>query len=157
MQRKRLLPLLCLSFLWFGFTCYGQVITVRVIDIRNGHPLEKQRISINWAYQKGEPRPAKYDKVTTLETDIEGMVQISLPEPPPGYLQLGLQMTLEHWHCVPELLMSTQEVIQHGKVGRIPPEIKESDFPVKAKPGEIVYPARPYTFMQRLLNPIMKR
>ncbi len=145
-----------LFLLWFNPFCLAQVITVRVIDIRNGHPLEKLQVSISLFYEKGQPKPAKYDKIIKLETDMEGKAQINLPEPPPGYLSFGITMSSEHWHYAPITTVKTEQLIQQGIVVDVPAERKKSDFPVKAKPGEIIFPARPHSFFHRLVNPIMK-
>ena len=142
-------------FLLLESVSYGQVITIRVIDIRNGKPLEKQHVSILIIYDRDETTPTKYDKVVKLETDIEGMAQIRLPEPLPGTLQFGLRMTLQHWHYVSGSMVSTKKLTQQG-IELIPTEKRKSDCRIKAKAGEIVFLVRPFSFFERLFYPVMK-
>jgi hypothetical protein len=49
-----------LFLLWISPACFGRVITIRVINGKNGQPLVKQPISIALEYRQSEPKPAKY-------------------------------------------------------------------------------------------------
>ena len=136
--------------------CLAQVVTVRVIDITNGHPLKHQHVLLFLFYNdKKEPLPAKYDKITDRETNINGEAQFALPEPPPKRLDFKMRMSSAHWHYVENFYANTQEVIQKGFVE---PHFKpkKTDALVKAVPGEIILFARPTTFFYRLFYPIMK-
>src|SRR5713226_2379832 len=67
--------------LWLSPSCFGQVIRIRVIDLKTGRPLQKQPVSVTLFYDKGEKTPAKYDANLRLETDVNGEAQFRLPEP----------------------------------------------------------------------------
>jgi hypothetical protein len=128
------------------------MVTIRVVNIRNGQPLPKQRISLSLFYEKEELRPEKYDRTIRMETRINGEAQIRLPEPPPKHLYLFLKMSSKYWHYVFDIDICTQELIQHGKVGPLP-DTKTASVPVEAAPGEVIFIARPYTFIERLFSP----
>jgi hypothetical protein len=137
--------------------CFAQTITIRVINIRNGDPLQKQQVSISIGYDKGEEAPAKYDKIVNLETDIEGKAEYNLPEPPPRYVHFRVRLSSEYWHYAPVSTERTQELIQQGVVVSTPQtKPRKSDFPIKVKPGEIIFLARPFTFFERLFYPVTK-
>jgi hypothetical protein len=145
-----------LSILLLSPFCLAQTIIVRVINAKNGHPLQKQEISISIGYDKGEVAPATYEKSIAVETDIEGKAQFKLPDPPPKWLSFRIRLSSEHWHYASRATERTQELIEHGIVISVPGKPKESDVPIKAVPGEIIFPARPFTFFERLLFPIEK-
>jgi hypothetical protein len=133
------------------------MIRVRVIDDTNGHPLPKQQVSISLLYEKGEKVPANYDALLQLETDVNGEVQFRLPEPAPAHLAAQVRLTSEHWHCGCTALVDTQDLIQKGLVGPEPGHgSTRSTASVKAEPGEILFVARPFTFFERLLYPLVK-
>lgn len=77
--------LVCPLLLWFGYSCAGQAVTIRVVDAAHGHPLQKQRVSVTLFYDKGERRPAKYDATLGIETDASGEAHFKLPEPAPAH------------------------------------------------------------------------
>ena len=67
---------------WLGPFCFGQVITIRVINANNGHPLKKQQVSVSLLYEKDQKPPVTYDAVVRVATDAEGKAQFDLPAPP---------------------------------------------------------------------------
>jgi hypothetical protein len=106
-------------------------------------------------YEKNEAVPVKHDQITRV-TDTKGKVQIILPDPAPKYLSFSLQINWARWRCSSSDVVLTQDLIQQGIVGRIPPKRSKDDVPIKATPGEIVFPARPLSFFERLFYPVMK-
>jgi hypothetical protein len=147
--------LICLFLLWISPSCFAQVITIRVINITNGHPLQNQQVSISLHYN-GERTPAKYEGILNLETNVKGEAQFELPDPPPKQLSISVRIS-EKWRCGCRQDANTQEVIQKGIVALSPSyEYKKRDVVVKAIPGEIIFPARPYNFIERLLHPLVK-
>jgi hypothetical protein len=143
--------------LWLSPFCLAQGVTVRVIDATNGHPLQKQQISVSLLYDKGERTPAKYDATLSLETDINGEAQFTLPEPAPVRFAAQVRLTSEHWHCGCTALVTTQDVIHKGIVAAEPGHTsKKSTVAAQVAPGEILFVARPLTFFERLLYPLVK-
>jgi hypothetical protein len=83
-----------LLLLWISPSCVGQVVRVRVVNGKNGQPLVKQPIAISLQYRPDEPKPTKYDARLSLETDANGVVRISLPEPAPAHLSVSVDLTV---------------------------------------------------------------
>jgi len=148
--------LIGLFALWLSPLCLAQVVTVRIINITNGHPLQKQRVSLSLLYDKGEQRPAKYDEIISHETNINGEADFELPEPPPRILFINIRMSSEHWRCTRTWAPNTQEVVQRGIVRLPGGKPQKTDVLINAVPGVMVFPARPFTFWERLLYPLLK-
>jgi hypothetical protein len=145
-----------LFILWISPSCFAQVITIRVINITNGRPLQNQKVSISLLYNGGERPPTKYEGIVNLETNVKGEAQFELPDPPPRQLSISVRIS-EKWRCGCRQDANTQDVIQKGIVALSPSyEYKKGDVVVKAIPGEIIFPARPYNFFERLLHPLIK-
>ena len=157
MERRRFLFLIWLLVLLSASPrCVGQTIRIRIINGSNGHPLSKQQVSVSLLYEKTEKTPAKYEALLHLETDTNGVAQFTLPDLVPAHLSAGAHLTSEHWHCgcAAPLLVDTKDLIQNGIVaGR---EFSSRATPVRAAPGEIIFVARPFTFFERLLYPLLK-
>jgi hypothetical protein len=156
MKRRCFWSLTCFLLLCVTPLCYGQEIRVRIINGKNGHPLPKQQVSVVLLYEGSETKPAKYDAVQHLDTDANGVAQFFLPEPGPAHLSIGVRLTSEHWHCGCDVaaLVVTKELIQKGIVkGR---GLSSPGKPVTAALGEIVFVARPFTFFETLLYPLVK-
>jgi hypothetical protein len=139
-------------------TCSSQVITIRVLNEKNGHPLQKQPVIVSLLYEKSEKPPAKYDAKLGLETDANGEAKFALPDPPPEHFAAQVNLTSAHWHCGCMALASTEVLIQKGFVERPAegPDSKKYSVPVEAEPKEITFLAQPFTFLERLLYPFIK-
>lgn len=156
----------CLSLrygLWFCLLflappCFGQtIVKLRIINTNNGNPLKSQQILVNFLYGKGEERPTQYQPTLRLETNASGEAQFNLPELPPSHLSFVVHLASEHWHCACLELAETQNVIQDGiVVGGVRNELRIHGQILKAKPGEVLFVARPFTFLEKLLNPFVK-
>lgn len=156
---KRIYPRCLIWFLmvWCSTLCSGQVIRVRVVNAKDGRPLGKQQVTVSLLYDKSERTPAKYDAILRLETDANGGAQFSLPELFPAHLSAQVTLTSEHWRCGCSALVTTQDLIQKGILGPQPDhESTQSATQVKAEPGELLFVARPLTFFERLLYPLVK-
>ena len=153
-MRRTCIAACFLFFLWFGSACFGQSISVRLINMTNGHPLKKQRVSLSLVYYKGEQVPTKYDKIIDRETDIKGEAHFDLPEPPPNRLAFDIHLSSETWRGARALTESTQTVIHDGIVSG--PDRKQTDVLVNKVPGEIVFTYRRLTFLERLFWPLLK-
>lgn len=156
MKRLHFRYFVCCLLLWLSTSCLGQEIRIRVIDATSRHPLQKQRVSLSLLYEKSEKTPAKYDALVYLETDLSGEAQFRLPEPPPAHLEAQVRLTSEHWHCGCLVLVATQDLIQKGVVGTELGHRSGRSAAERAQPGEILFVARPFTFLERLLYPLVK-
>ena len=124
-----------------------------MVNSNNGQPLPKQSVSINLLYERGEKPPAKYEGNLVLETDAKGEAQFGLPEPAPAHIWVQVRLTSEHWHCGCMALATTQDVIQKGMSDS---ESTTSIKNARAEPRIILFLARPFTLLERLLYPLMK-
>jgi hypothetical protein len=158
MKTHHLRNLFCLLPIWLGSLCFAQLVTIRVIDARNGYPLQKRQASLRLLYGKNEKTPAKYEPTLLLETDDNGEAQFKLPEPAPEHLEAWVGITSEeHWWCGCLLSVLTQDVVQKGIGGSWPgPGSQKSPVSEKAVPGEILFLARPWTLFEKLLAPLLR-
>jgi hypothetical protein len=145
----------CILILLIVPLCAAQSLTIRVINAKDGRPLQRQRVSVTLLYDRGEAQPAKYDATLALETDAEGKAQFSLPEPAPRHLAVRVTVDWGHWNCGCGVLTATQDVIEKGVVESAANR-KDSAAPTTAPPGEILFVARPLSFFQRLMYPFLK-
>jgi hypothetical protein len=142
--------------LWVSPSCFGQAIRVRIVNGENGHLLSKQQITVSLLYDGSEKQPVKYDAVVRHDTDANGAAQFDLPEPPPAHLSVGARLTSDYWHCgcAAPAIVVTKELMLKGIVEGM--ELRSPTTLVKAEPGEILFVARPFTFFERLLYPLLK-
>jgi hypothetical protein len=155
-KKRYLRCLICFFLVWLNAMCFGQVITVRIINGRNGHPLPRRSILFSPLYDKSEKAPAKYDANVRMETDSNGEAQFNLPAPLPVRVSVGVGLDFEHWRCLcaAPLFVRTQDVIQKGIVEGS--EFAMTATPLKAAPGQIVFVARPITLFERILSPLLR-
>ncbi len=158
MKIHRLGHLVCLVPVCLASVCYAQLITIRVIDARDGHPLQKREASLRLLYGNDEKTPTKYEPTLLLETDLDGEAQFRLPEPAPQHLEAWVDITSEgHWWCICTLSVVTLDVVQKGVVGpRWGHRSEKPPASVKTVPGEILFLARPWTLLDRLLAPLLR-
>jgi hypothetical protein len=158
MMNKRYFRLLSwFLLLWISPSCFGQVIRVRIINGENGHALPKQQVSVTLFYEKGEQKPAKYDAVLNLETDVNGEAQFKLPVPPPVHFSATVSVDWSRWKCACGILGSTDDLIQKGIMWPEPTnKSKNSDALFTAAPGEVLFVFHPLTFFERLFYPLYK-
>jgi hypothetical protein len=132
--------------------CFAQPVTVRVVSGKDGHPLPKQAVSVQFFYDK----PAKVSPSLDFETDSNGEAQFDLPEPAPVHLNVRITLPSEHWHCACGFMGDTEMVVEKGVVQGTPDKTKTPVAAPKVEAGHIVFVARPFTFVERLLYPLVK-
>jgi hypothetical protein len=137
-------------------TLDAQAIKIRVINLNNGRPLPNQHVSIALSYEKGQKAPAKYDANLRLETDVDGEAVLHLPEPAPAHLLVSVRLTSEYWHCSCLAIGDTPDLVQKGLVQSAGREPAGPATNAKPEPGVVLFLARPFTFLERLLYPLMK-
>jgi hypothetical protein len=130
---------------------FGETVTVRVINEKNGHPLSKQPVVVQFLYEKGTKVSENNEAVLHLETDSSGEAKFSIPQVIPETLWVRANLTTEHWDCDCMLLTGTKEIIHKGWNGR-----RNHPGPHNAIPGHIVFTAHPFTLLERLLYPLVK-
>jgi hypothetical protein len=137
------------SLLWIGPVSLGQVITIRVINGKNGGPLPKKHIVVTLLDEKNE----KGSSHLQLETDTHGEARFTLPDPIPTRLSAVVHLKSRSWRCGCWALVATQDVTQKGVVkGQ---NLTKAAVPVKADPGQIVFVARRLPFLEQLLDTLL--
>ena len=142
---------LCLAwlcFLWIGPLSFAQLITIRVINAKNGHPLPKRHIMVRLLHEKSGKGGLQYDALLQLKTDVHGEARFTLPEPAPTHFSALVRLS-SHWRCGCLALVATQEVIKKGLAkGQ---GSTGATIPVATEPGEISFAARRRPFFDWLL------
>ncbi len=137
-------------------SCLAQVVTIRVVNAKNGQPLQGRQVSVSLLYEKDEPVPEKYDANLSLLTDANGEVHFALSNPAPAHISAQVRVP-ESWRCACGVLATTEELTRSGIVAsRATAGSGKPATPAKAVPGEIVFSARPLSFWERLLYPFVK-
>src|SRR5208283_1899551 len=127
--------------------CLAQSVRVRVVNGKDGRPLPKQAVSVQFFYEK----PAKVSPPLHLETDFKGEAQFSIPEPTPAHLFVHVALAYEYWHCACGFMGDTETVVHKGVLEAAGDTKKTPTAPANPEPGHIVFVARPLTFVERLL------
>lgn len=150
---------LFLILLSLGPACAAQELTVRVINVTNGRPLPGQAVTVSYLYNKNYDKsiPPNHAAALNLVTDLNGQAHFRLPELPPAHFSAQVRGDWSHWHCGCVVLGSTDELIAKGMMGRPAPASHSGEFAdLRPAPGEILFLARPMSFFERLLYPVLK-
>ncbi len=147
MRYLRCLAWFCL--IWIGPVSSGQVITIRVINAKNGRPLPKKHIMVALLDEKTDKRLSHLQ----LETDVHGEAWFRLPDPVPTKLSAVVRLKSRSWVCRCWAFVATQDVVQQGVVGG--QNLNRAVTPVRAEPGQIVFVARRLPFLEQLLGTLL--
>jgi hypothetical protein len=131
---------------------FGQTLRVRVINVKNGRPLENQRVSILWLDGK-----RSIDKLRLqFVTDARGEVQFDVPKSAPAHLGVRADLGFAEWYCACDVVVVTEAVTQKGFVSEPPPHSgRDVQAIVKPIPGEILFRARATSWWVRVFRPLM--
>lgn len=148
----------CFLLLCLGPFCQAQDVKVRIINAANGLPLQEQGVSVSFLYDKKYDKeiPARYDASLQLETDVNGEAHFKLPEPPPAHFSAQVRVDWTRWKCGCGILGSTDDLVRKGIVEPVATTNSKAAPLFKAAPGEILFVARPLSFLERLLYPLTK-
>ena len=140
----------CVALLLTGSLCLGQTVIVRVLDA-NAKPLEKRRVSISLdGFKDGKP----VGRGQSQETDGKGEAKFTLPVSTRDFFLFYVDLGSTYWYCSCNGTPKIQTVIQSGIVQSAASKDSQSLF--VPKPGEILIVARKFSFIERLLYPLMK-
>jgi hypothetical protein len=125
----------------------AQRVTVRVINGKNGQPLGKESVVVQFLGTEAA-LPA-----TNLQTDTNGEAHFVVPDPAPKSVSVRVALKSGQWRCGCALLADTKTVIEQGTLQTVTGrDVKGVD----RKAAQIVFVARPLTFGERLLYPFVK-
>ena len=117
--------------------------------------MKKQPVLVSFLYESKEKTPPDLRPTMQADTDANGEVSFHLPEPAPAHFGAQIRLTSENWRCACYALAITQEVIEKG-VTLGPTNEKSGDW-TRARPGEILFIARPPTFFERVVQPLVRQ
>jgi hypothetical protein len=141
---KRALALVV--FVAFGVTCSAQEITVRVFNAKNGQPLPNETVKVQFMGSETSSSPVR------LATDIKGEAHFNIPNHT-EHIDVRVVLKSGHWDCGCWVTADTKQV-QQGVLAYTPVRGREAPA---AKPNEIVVMARPLSFIENLLWPLVKQ
>ncbi|MGH9433862.1 MAG: hypothetical protein ACRD3T_20215 [Terriglobia bacterium] len=133
------------------------VVTIRVVDARNGKPYRKLHLLVEFLRAEWSPQGYKTDAEARANliakeaktTDDSGEIALDLPTPLPGVISVWSGPT-----SCGSFYFDTQAVIAKGMVGENQCKTKWTKLKVnfQAKPGEIIYFATHVGFFEGALT-----
>ena len=158
----------CFALLFFSSVspaCFGQMVTIRIVNVTNESPVGNERVYISGISGKAakeederlklETKPISADLILT--TDPKGEVGFVLPNPAPVYFYVRTALSESHWDCTCLVRISTEEVVQKGLVTLSPYAARGKPRPqIQPKSGEVLFALRPLPLWVRFLFPLLK-
>ncbi len=140
----------CAILLLTGLTCSAQTIMFRVVTDQD-KPLETRKVSISLeGFKNG--KPVGYGQIA--ETDQNGEARFTLPSPSPEHFFFYVELGSPYWYCSCNGIPRTEKVAQTGIVQSAASKYSHKSF--EPKPGEVLIVVRKFSFIDRLLYPLMK-
>ena len=111
----------------------------------------KRRVSLSLdGFQDGKP----VGRGQSQETDEKGEARFTLPLATRDFFLFYVELGSEYWHCACNGLPKIQNVMQTGIVQSAAREDSQLSF--KPTPGVVLIVARKFTWIERILYPLMK-
>lgn len=152
--------LACFLLLSVAPSCLAQEAKIRVINGANGRPLSKLAVSVSFLYDKKFDKeiPTNYVASLDLETDENGEAHFKFPATSATHTFRPKSAWISHTGiAVAEYSVQQRTLVREGIGGPIPSsDHKKPAARHKATPGEILVIAGPFSFLERLLYPLMK-
>jgi hypothetical protein len=148
-----------------GTTCFGQTVTIRIVNVTNESPVKKQKVSVSGISGKEETLEEARRKLVTkpttpdllLVTDAHGEAQFELPKTAPAYFYVRAEVSGPVWDCTCMVRVSTEDVVQKGfMVSPGDHEGSRSKPSIQPKAGEILFRLRPTPWWVRVLWPLVR-
>ncbi len=127
MKCKEKIPhIALLLFCCLNVVCFGQTITVRLVDVTTQSPVSNQQIYVFGISGKVGTKEEKVrlelsspsNADLSLVTDSKGVATFDLPEPVPSYFYIRAALSGRHWDCFCAPRVSTEDLEQRGIVVR---------------------------------------
>jgi hypothetical protein len=150
-----------LAFFLSGFVscvCFGQTVTVRIVNAADGKPVAAQKILVSGTKGNGDtPDEARRKLIAkhtspdeTLVTDAQGRVHFDLPTVPPANFYVRAVLRPPVWDCSCVVTVPTEELLRKGlRVG------SHDDASIQPQPGEILFRIRPTALWVRMFWPFL--
>jgi len=146
--------------------CFGQTVTIRVVNVTNESPVRNQPVYIwgisgKMALAEDERRERSklrnaISPELSLMTDAHGEAQFELPKPAPAYFYVRAVLSDPHWDCTCVERVSTEELLQKGFVTLSPYAERWKPKPIQPKAGEVLFALRPLPLWFRVFWPLLK-
>lgn len=154
-----LLYLSCMSTAFFG-----QTVAIPIVNATNHEPVKSVQIYVSGIAGKPggdlEERLRLVRKpITTdlsLTTGANGEVEVRLPKPAPAQFFVRAMLSGRDWDCTCLVTVSTNEVMQKGRLVTSPSREREPPPTIQPKPGEVLFALTPTPWWVRLLWPLLK-
>jgi hypothetical protein len=149
-----LLQVACVFFL-LSIPASAQGVKISTANADNWKPLSNEAVLVVFFYEKTKIRPGNPKNALHLTTDANGETSFALPDPAPAHLSVELHLATKNWRCACYVLTNTQEVLNKGLIRGV----NSRAFPqvdLEPRPGTILFTARPPTFFEWLLGPLMR-
>jgi len=155
---RHVLGLVVLLSGFVSYACFGQTVTVRIINAGNGKPVAAQKILVAGIKGDGDTRDEARQKLIakhtspdlTLVTDAEGRVRFDLPTAPPASFYVRAVLRPPVWDCSCLVTVQTEELMRKGLwVG------PRDDTSTQPQPGEILFRIRPTAGWVRVFWPLL--
>ena len=135
----------------------AEMLKVRVISEKDAKPMKNQPVTLSLLYDSTQKAPSGAEMTMRAQTDSGGEASFALPQPTPAHLGVQVHLTSDNWRCACSMLASTEDVIRKGVTVTAANPKSTSSTRTDARPGEILFSARPLGFFERLLEPLVKQ
>ena len=141
-----------------SFACFGQTVTVRIVNAGDGTPVAAQKVLVSGMNGNGDtPDEARRKLIAkhlspdaTLVTDAQGRVRFDLPTAPPANFYVRAVLRPPVWDCSCLVTVPTEELMRTGLwVG------SHNDTSIQPQPGEILFRIRPTSLWVRVFWPFL--
>jgi hypothetical protein len=154
-----------LFFCLLNAACFGQAVTVLIVNAANDRPVGNQRVYVSGlsrslAMNDMEARvnlirnPHSAD--LSLVTSDKGEVDFDLPKPAPAYFYVWARLSGPHWDCTCLVRVTTDEVAKKGFLTRSAYAERKHDATIQPRPGEVLFVLRPTPWWVRVFWPLLK-
>jgi hypothetical protein len=141
-----------------GSTCFGQTVTVRLINATDGRPVGGEKVLVSGIKGGGDTREEALHKLIrkptspdlTLITDAQGAIQFDLPKAPPTDFYVRADLHHPAWDCTCFVMISTEKVMHNGVLFG-----PHEDTTIQPQPGEILFRLRPTPVWMRVFWPFL--
>jgi hypothetical protein len=160
------LPITLLFLSAVNAACFGQTVSIRLVNLTNESPVSNQRVYVSGISgkaaisEKDERLNLIREPITadlSLVTDAAGRAGFDLPKPAPAYFYIHAALSGPHWDCTCTVRVSTDEVMQKGLVVLTPYAARGQPKPlIQPKSGEVLFALRAMPLWVRFLWPLLK-
>lgn len=135
------------TVLWLAPACFGELVVIKVLNGANGAGVANQLVTVQLRYAKSS---GKRNDIQIARTDSDGELRFLVREIRPESLEVNVQVEEKGLRCScrvktePEAVLREGLVVSRGNLQKTAPA-------VEAQPAEIVFIARPSSFLVKMM------